>query len=72
MIFGETHEQRDKRMTTPHEWFAWHPVPLRNGRFVWLQRVVRWRELRSAAPYGLPNLTSWRYALRDKRFDHEP
>ena len=24
-----------------HRWFAWHPVTLRNGHFVWLRFVER-------------------------------
>jgi len=43
MIWGETHEQYQVRVTTKHRWFAWHPVWLKDGRGVWLQYVIRYR-----------------------------
>jgi hypothetical protein len=44
MTWGETDEERFKRLTTARLWFAWHPVRLRDGRFAWLEKVWRWRE----------------------------
>lgn len=43
MIFGETTEQTVDRWTTPHVWFAWHPVILKDGRMLWLESVLRYR-----------------------------
>ena len=41
MIWGETTEQK-LWVYKLHAWFAWHPVKLNNGRWVWLQWI--WRQ----------------------------
>ena len=42
-----------------HRWFAWHPVTLRNGHFVWLRFVERKWDTGDAT--GEPR---WRYRRR--------
>lgn len=43
MIVGRTYAARAPS-TTPHEWFAWHPVRMEDGRLAWLTVVLRqWR-----------------------------
>jgi hypothetical protein len=38
-----------------HDWFAWHPVRLDDGRWVWLRRVSRWLRHASACwDYWIP------------------
>lgn len=41
MIWGETDDAYSTRITTPHAWFAWHPVTLTDGRWAWLTTVQR-------------------------------
>ena len=51
MVFGRTYTQRAKRQT----WFAWRPVLLDNGQWIWLEYVNR-----QLASYHSPHL--WRYS----------
>jgi len=37
MIFGKTDEQK----FVAHKWFAWHPVRLENGKWIWLEYVTK-------------------------------
>ena len=38
----ETEEQRRKRLSKPHLWFAWYPVELdEDNTKVWLEKVTR-------------------------------
>ncbi len=41
MIFGKTHdERRESLFNRPgRTWFAWHPVQLEDGKYIWLKRV---------------------------------
>lgn len=42
MIWGKTdEEQKNIEKAKDARWFAWHPVKLKNGRWVWLERVAR-------------------------------
>ncbi len=44
MIFGKTDEQIQKEINgkqNPRDWFAWFPVPLIGGRWVWLETIHR-------------------------------
>lgn len=43
------------RAWLPHRWYAWHPVRLRDGRWAWLEVVLR-REMNN----GL-DMTFWVY-----------
>ena len=43
MIFGETNDVVAQRLETWHDWFAWYPVCLLDGRVAWLQKVQRCR-----------------------------
>ncbi len=38
MIFGKTYTQRKR---SSGFWFAWYPVKLKDGRWVWWQQVER-------------------------------
>lgn len=48
MKFGKTYDQitedhkdRTEQLANWHNWFAWYPVDLKDGRFVWLQTIER-------------------------------
>lgn len=44
MIFGKTDEQIQKEINgkqNPHDWFAWFPVVLMDGRWAWLETIDR-------------------------------
>ena len=45
MIWGRTTKQYLKKKFSLHEWFAWRPVMLRDGRYAWLHIVNRQRRL---------------------------
>src|SRR5688572_29046071 len=51
MVFGQTYSQRARRQT----WFAWRPVLLDSGQWIWLEYVDR-----QLAPYHSNRL--WRYS----------
>lgn len=83
MIFGATCEQQFDReyaedcrkleLCLPHLWFAWHPVKLDDGRWAWLQKVYRHRELQYK-PYEVAHRW-WNYhtdleeATKDAKYD---
>jgi len=41
MIWGKTHQERDLKnpFMYAQKWFAWRPVQLNSGRWVWLQKI---------------------------------
>ena len=45
---GETEEQRMVREYEWHKWFAWFPVQMPDGTWVWLEHVERRRVDRPA------------------------
>ena len=50
MIYGESDAEWRERTSAPHEWFAWFPVRLIDGRRAWLESVSRVRQ-RSPPPF---------------------
>lgn len=61
MIFGKSNEemnQKRDRYYKERKWFAWHPVRLVNGCWVWLEYV--WKNYSSACGGG------WRYDINYK------
>ncbi len=63
MIYGKTYREEQaehERLKKPHEWFAWYPVSLIDGRRAWWCTVLRYRD-------GQTYLDKWwRYAAFDK------
>ncbi len=58
MIWGITHaeyEKRRKAKTKWHKWYAWHPVMLESGRYIWL--TLLWRRLKYVRCYDGPVTT---------------
>ncbi len=41
MIWGETYKQRSSRMHRQTKYFAWWPVQLDDGRWAWIEKVMR-------------------------------
>lgn len=41
MIWGETTTQRKDRLEVWHDWYAWYPVKLMNGRWAWFSDIYR-------------------------------
>ena len=58
MIWGETDEQRHARRYTWHRWFAWRPVRVNDGRWVWRETVARKRV------DGINGMKWWAYEAR--------
>lgn len=52
MIFGTMHKEKADRSLSRGEelWFAWHPVRLNDGRWLWLDYVWRRWECDKFAP----------------------
>lgn len=51
MIFGRTHEDRQcSNIYRDELWFAWRPVHLKDGRWIWLDYVWRKWECDELAP----------------------
>lgn len=47
MIWGKTHKELEEQLLLKDmRWFAWHPVRLRDGRWVWLERLNRYYNTR--------------------------
>ncbi len=47
MIWGKTNEQQNQKRTEDwHFWFAWRPVIIDTGQFIWLETVCRKGEFR--------------------------
>jgi len=44
MIWGKKHEDKYDPFE-PHEWFAWRPVQLMDGRWIWWERIMRHKYL---------------------------
>ena len=40
---GETAEQENARLNDWHKWFAWYPVQLKSGQWVWWENLWRIR-----------------------------
>lgn len=48
MKFGKTHEEKLQELVDsvkPKTWFAWRPVTLEDGRTVWLEKVIRSKDI---------------------------
>ena len=54
----ETMPEKIKRLSTWHDWFAWHPVYQR-GQAVWLKKIRR-RVIVMNLPYESP-VINWEY-----------
>ena len=50
---GETEEQRMVREDEWHKWFAWFPLQMPDGTWVWLERVERRTPYMAALPLGV-------------------
>lgn len=68
MIVGRTLAQKAARavaLREQHQWFAWHPVRLKDGRWVWLRSIYRQRVgLRKSGAgwaFSIPD-AAWEYA----------
>ncbi len=49
-------------LLSKHLWFAWYPVQVKYGKYVWLETVVR--QYANAAPYCLFGVELPEYELR--------
>lgn len=72
MKFGKTREQQRQiddryysRVAEWHNWFAWRPVRLLDGRTVWLETIQRKR--RAYSPYNSywVDEGSWAYYAKE-------
>lgn len=57
MIWGKTNKQ--KELPKLKHWFAWYPVELKDGHWVWLEWLCKKEVL-----YGCPK---WEYSLSTDR-----
>jgi len=64
---GETEEQRMVREDEWHKWFAWFPLQMPDGTWVWLERVER-----RARRYIRANEGAYLWVYREIGSDWEP
>ena len=70
----ESEEERKKRLTNWHTWFAWFPVPVSPNESVWFEYV--WRKGTDMSAFiafsdsKLIREFVWEYKLKEK--DYEP
>ena len=55
---GETYEQEQARLREWHSPFAWIPVQMDDGKWVWLERYKR-RLIKEKRGYGLSITCEW-------------
>jgi hypothetical protein len=41
MKFGKTYYEEYTRNTNGYIWFAWYPVRLKNGKYIWLEWIFK-------------------------------
>ena len=54
-------DARRKRYYGPRRWFAWHPVEVSPGKWVWLETVTRRRKVYQTISPTVPGGIYWVY-----------
>lgn len=62
---GETQEQWEARMATWRRWFAWHPIQMDSGEWVWLETVERTVDYYDGPFLALDMVWKYRTAIKD-------
>jgi hypothetical protein len=60
MIWGETNTEHCIRVLNPSNWYAWRPVRLDSGQWVWFETVLRYKKHVPLIGYS----PLWYYKLR--------